>query len=169
VNALNLDPKVLSNSVAKKVTEQTTKAVWNVKVFGLDLAFGWWQIALIVFLIFLLILTIARIRYLYVHWSMGKSALAFLFWGFLLAVIVEGFLILGGRTLFTEVMGWKNPPKPVATALDFTQEKMVNVLGINDEVPESYADSPPSPDEFIKIFKNLSSEDQQQVQSSICK
>ena len=35
-----------------------------------------------------------------------------LFWGMVLTVIIEGFFILSGRTIFTEILGMKNVPKP---------------------------------------------------------
>ena len=88
------------------------------KVRNLDIEPTYWQAFAIVFLLFLLVLTIARVRYLYVHWNLGKSSLSFLFWGFVLSLIFEGFLFISGKTLLTEVWGWKNAPKPLSTALD---------------------------------------------------
>jgi hypothetical protein len=167
VDAGNLLPENLTNTVSTTVAEKTART-FNFKVGGLDLVFSYWQIGLIILLIFLLFMTFARIRYLYVHWSIGKNATAFLFWGFLLAVIMEGFLLIGGRTLFTEILGWKNPPKPIAGALDFSREKLISVLGVKDEIPQSYAESSLNTEDFTRMFESLSSEEKENVRSSIC-
>ena len=91
---------------------------FNFKLGNLDIAPTYWQAIAIVFLLFLLVFTLARVRYLYIHWSLGKNSIAFLFWGFILALILEGFLIIGGKTVLTEVLGWQDVPKPINTALD---------------------------------------------------
>lgn len=129
----------------------------------------WMTAFLIVLMLFLLIYTLARIRYLYIHWSAGKSGLAFLFWGFLLALIVEGFFIIGGRTILTEFLGWKNPPKPVGKALDIGREKLVDVLGVGDEIKESIAGENLSRQEILFEYENLSSMERTKLQEEICK
>ena len=90
----------------------------------------YWQAGLIIFLIFLLLMSLARIRYLYVHWSLGKSSLSFLFWGFILAIIMEGFFLLGGKTILTSILGIKNLPKPINTAIDEGRKVLERELGI---------------------------------------
>src|ERR1700690_1631517 len=77
----------------------------------------YWQAAAVVILIFALILTMATYRKHYVNWSL-KGGVFGIFFGFLLALILEGFLLIGGKTALTEVLGWKNPPAPLAQALD---------------------------------------------------
>lgn len=153
--------------VPEAVTEKVVNT-FNFKLGSVNFTATYWQAAAVVGLVFLLFLTIARIRYLYVHWSLGKNAIAFLFWGFLLTIIVEAFFIIGGRTLFTEILGWKNPPKAVSTALDFSRDKVISVLGVTEEIPESFADSPPEPEDLVELFENMTSEEKEQVQSSIC-
>ena len=66
------------------------------------------------------------------NWSF-KGSIFGLFLGFLLALILEGFLLLGGKTALTSLLGWKNPPKAVSGVLENGREKLINVLGINSE------------------------------------
>ena len=121
----------------------------------------YWQAGAIVFLLFLLVLTFARLRFLYIHWSLGKGTISFLFYGFLLAIILEGFLILGGRTLFTEVLGWKSAPKPISTILDAGREKIVKVLGTSKEAPSAQS--------VVNDFEILSDKEAETAKNFICK
>jgi len=126
------------------------------------------QAGAIVFLLFLLVLTLARLRYMFVNWSIGKSGIAMLFWGFLLALILEGFLIIGGRTLFTEILGWKNAPRPIVDALDAGRNRLVDVLGVTDQIPASTAHEGPVLDSVISAFQNLSPDEAEKARSIIC-
>lgn len=130
---------------------------------------SYFQAGAIVFLLFLLVLTLARLRYMFVNWSLGKSGVAMLFWGFLLALILEGFLIVGGRTLFTEIVGWKNAPKPILNALDVGRDKLVDVLGVTDQVPVSTAHEDPTLNDVISDFQSLSPDEAEKVRSMICR
>ena len=141
------------------------------KSFGTYEVRGWyieptyWQAATIVFLIFLMLLTIARVRYLYVHWHMGRQNISMLFWGFLMALIFEGLLVISGRTMFSELIGWKNAPKPISTVLDITRNKLVNVLGINDEIPTSSASEKPTYQRVISSYEELTDDEAEMVKS----
>jgi hypothetical protein len=121
----------------------------------------------IVFLIFLLILTMARLRRLYVNWSLS-GAVKMLGLGFTLAVIIEGFLLLGGRTLLTEIIGWENAPKPIAKVLDAGREKLVDVLGVSEEIPQSVADEPPTIEKIIGEYQTLSPKDARELKGILC-
>jgi len=136
---------------------------FNLKVGQVNIAPTYWQAAAIIFLLFLLVLTLARMRYLYLHWSFGKSSIAMMFWGFLLALIVEGFLLIGGRTLLTEIIGWRNPPKPISTALDSGRAKLVNVLG-----EESGQVEPVTYSSVVSNFQLLSSSEKEKARTFIC-
>jgi len=125
------------------------------------------QAFLIVFLLFLLVLTLARVRRLYVGWSL-KGSWSMIFIGFFLALILEGFLIIGGRTLFTELLGWKNAPKPIGTALDTGREKLVDVLGVTEEVPMSSAQKQIDADEFVFLYQGLEPDEAQEAKRLIC-
>lgn len=141
--------------------------VYNIK--GIYIEPTYWMAGVIVLLIFMLLFTIARIRWLYVHWNLGRPAYSMLFWGFLLALIFEGFLWISGKTILTEILGWKNAPKPISTALDVGRERLMNVLGESQEIPESVASEPPTFQTVVSDFQNLSDEDAEQVRSFICR
>lgn len=143
-----------------KVLEFLNKS-WGVyDVKGLEVEPTYWQAAAILVLVFLLVFTLARVRYLYVHWSLGRSSWSMLFWGFLLALILEGFLILSGRTLFTEVLGWKNAPKPIGTLLAISRNKLVDVLGVTEEIP-TY-------ESVVGDFGKLEENEMEEVKNMIC-
>lgn len=91
-----------------------------------------------------------------------------LFWGFLLALILEGFLIIGGRTLFTEILGWEKTPEPILNAVDSGRNRLVDILGVTDEVPTSTAGENPGPDDVISDFQSLSPDEAEKVYSIIC-
>jgi len=141
--------------------------VYNIK--GIYVEPTYWMAGVIVILIFMMLFTVARIRFLYVHWHLNKHSIAFLFYGFLFATILEGFMIISGRTLFTQILGWKNPPKPISTLLDAGRNKLVDVLGVTDEIPSSYAKEAPTYESVVGDYENLSVEDKEGVKSFICK
>ena len=105
---------------------------------SLNISTSYLQAGAIVVLLFLLVLSLASFRRRLVGWSM-KGALFGLFFGFLLALIFEGLLVVGGRTAITEIAGWKNAPQPILSVLDSGREKLVDVLGVQSQVPESAA------------------------------
>ncbi|KKQ51317.1 hypothetical protein A2865_03040 [Candidatus Woesebacteria bacterium RIFCSPHIGHO2_01_FULL_39_17] len=144
------------------------KSFGTYNVRGIYIEPTYWMAGVIVLLIFLLLFTIARVRWLYVHWNLGKSAYSMLFWGFLLALILEGFLWIGGKSFLTVVLGWKNAPKPISTALDVGRGRLVDVLGETEEIPESLANESPTYQSIISDYENLSSEDKEAVKSFIC-
>jgi cytochrome b561 len=129
--------------------------------------FVYWQIAAIIVLIFLLVVTMAQYRRHQVDWSL-KGAVFGVFFGFLLALILEGFLIIGGKTAITEILGWKNAPKPLTHAIEAGRSKLVNVLGVQDEIPGAYAQEEPTATEAIEILQILPPADMQKVKNLIC-
>lgn len=98
-----------------------------------------WQVAAIVFLLFLLVVTLASMRRHFLEWSVKGAGFGVIL-GFILALVLEGFLLVGGKTLLIEVLGWKNPPKPVENALELGREKFIQVLGVSDTDPCKEAD-----------------------------
>lgn len=138
-------------------------------VYGIEVYPTYWEAATIVLLIFLLIFTLARMRYLYVHWHLSKTSLAMMFWGFVLTLILEGFLWLSGRTVLTTVLGWKNPPKPIATTLGTGRERLREVLGETAEIDSAKANTQPTYQSVVYDYKELSNEDKELVQKFVCK
>lgn len=141
---------------------------FNLKLGQDNIEPTYWQAAAIIFLIFLLVLTLARLRHMYISWSLGKSSVAMIFWGFLLALIVEGLLLIGGRTLLTETLGWKNAPKPISTALEAGRAKLVNVLGVKDEVPATEETERPTYRSVVSDFQSLSPKEADKARLFIC-
>jgi hypothetical protein len=139
-------------------------------VRGMQIDTVYWQVFAIIFLIFLMLLTLARMRYLYVHWSTGQSAIAFMFWGAILTVIFEGFFLIGGRTLFTELMGWKDAPKPISAFLDIGRSRLIEKLDLKDgQIPESFASENPTSKKVITDYERLSEEEMFTVEKYVCR
>lgn len=121
----------------------------------------------VIFLLFLLILAMAQFRRHYVDWSL-KGGVFGIFFGFLLALILEGFLLIGGKTALTEVLGWKNAPQPIQVALDAGRGKLIQVLGIQDQIPSSVAKENATVQGAIETFQSLNPADMKKAKSLIC-
>ena len=137
-------------------------------VGNLNISTSYLQAGAIVVLLFLLVLSLASFRRHLLGWSI-KGALFGLFFGFLLALIFEGFLVVGGRTALTELAGWKNAPQPIQAALDAGRAKLVQVLGVTEEVPQSVAKEDPTIEDAINLFQSLDPSESAKVRQMICK
>jgi len=135
---------------------------------NLNISTSYLQAGAIIVLLFLLVLSLASFRRHLLGWSI-KGALFGLFFGFLLALIFEGFLVVGGRTALTELAGWKNAPQPIQAALDAGRAKLVQVLGVTEEVPQSVAKEDPTIEDAINIFQSLDPSESSKVRQMICK
>lgn len=158
----------LENFQPSASVDNTTNLVNKTFLFNIgkmEIAPTYWQAGLIIFLLFVLILTLARLRHMYVGWSM-KGFFPILSLGFLLALVFEGFMILGGKTLLTEILGWKNAPKPISTALDEGRNRLINVLGVNEEI--EYAEKKLDYQDILTAYEKLSDEDKEKVNKNIC-
>jgi len=140
---------------------------FNFNVGKLSLSTSYIQAGVIVVLLFLLVLSMASFRRHLIGWSL-RGALFGLFFGFLLALIFEGFLIIGGKTAITELVGWKNAPKPIANLLDSGRTKLVQVLGVTQEIPTSIAKENPTVEEAIGVFQSLDPQESAKVRKMIC-
>lgn len=85
--------------------------------------------------------------------------------GFALALVIEGFMILGGHTILTNVLGWKNAPKPISNALDAGKSKLVDVLGTQTS-PQPKEKL--SQDQIIESYQSLNPDIQRTIRSTIC-
>jgi len=126
------------------------------------------QAGAIVLLLFFLVLVMAQVRRHLFEYSL-KGALFGLFFGFLLALVLEGFLIIGGKTAVTEVLGWKNPPKPILSVLDIGKGKLINVLGVQTQIPTSLAQEKPTWGSVIETFQKLDPAQVKKVKDIICR
>ena len=85
----------------------------------------------IVFLLFLLILTLGQLRHRLLHWHI-KGFMPGIIFGIIITLIFEGFALVGGHTIITGILGWENAPKPISVALDSGRNQLANVLGVSD-------------------------------------
>lgn len=134
---------------------------------NLSISTGYLQAGAVLILVFLLVLSFAQFRRHYVHGSL-KGVVVGLFFGFLLTLFLEGFLLIAGRTALTEMLGWKNAPKPVMTALDLGHEKLINVLGVTNEIPSSFANSNPTIENALSTLQSLNPNEIKKVKAIIC-
>ncbi len=125
------------------------------------------QAGLIVILLFVLILSMAQFRRHFIEWSF-KGGIVGLFFGFLFALILEGFLLIGGKTALTEVLGWKNAPKPISVVLDAGRSELINVLGIETTIPSSVAKENTTVQTAVETLQGLNPSDMKKVKSLIC-
>ena len=140
---------------------------FNLSIGKLALPVTYAQAAAVIFLIFLLVLVMAQFRRHFVDWSL-KGAVFGVFFGFLLALILEGFLIIGGRTALTSVLGWKNAPAPILIALDAGRNKLIQVLGVKDQVPSSLAKENVTVSGAVELLQSLSPADIKKVKTIFC-
>lgn len=138
---------------------------FNLGSFSMPVSY--WQAIAIVGLLFVLVLTLAQVRRHYINWSL-KGGIVGIFFGFLLALILEGFLIIGGRTAITEVMGWKNAPKPIQVALDNGRSKLIQVLGAQNQIPPSFAKEDVTVQSAVETLQSLNPADMKKVKTLLC-
>ncbi len=120
-------PKPDPAAIGASIIDQGFKT-FSFKIGSLTISPNYLEAFLIVLLIFFLIMAMARMHRLFINWSF-KGALAGIFLGFVLALILEGFFILGGSSILTRTLGWKNAPKPIQNVLDAGKSEFVKVLG----------------------------------------
>ena len=140
---------------------------FDINIGNISFSVAYAQAALVVFLVFILVLLLAQFRRHFVDWSV-KGAIFGIFFGFLLALVLEGFLIIGGRTVLTGVLGWKNAPAPISLALDAGRNKLIQVLGIKDQVPSSLAKENTTVAGAVELLQSLNPADIKKVKTIFC-
>ena len=128
------------------------------------------QAGVVIVLLFVLVLMFAQLRRHFVNLSF-KGALFGLFFVFLLALVLEGFLVIGGKTAITQVLGWKDPPKPLENILEVGRTKLVQILGekIEIQIPDAVARLNPTFKDGITFFQSLNPTEAQKLKNFICK
>ncbi len=139
------------------------------KVGKFEISPSYSQAAIVLVLTFLFLLSLARVRRMFIHWSLGRHSIAIFVWGFIVALIVEGFFILAGRTMFTEVLGLKNVPKPISSFIELGRNRVYQVLGESVEIKESSAVGGQNAESLIKTFFLLDKNEQKEVKDRICR
>ena len=76
-------------------------------------------------------------------------------------------MIIGGKTVITEILGWKNAPKPILTALEAGRNKLVGVLGVADEINVSKAGGA-TQDKVVELYQSLTPNQQDLVRYRVC-
>ncbi len=137
----------------------------DVNFWGKVIPVPYIEVSVILVLLFLLVLTMAQYRHHTVHYSFKGAGFGILF-GFMLALTLEGFLLVKGSTAITALLGWKNAPKPLSVALDSGRNKLTEVLGIQDAANSIVKASVPQ--EAIKVFQSLTPQDREKIKSLIC-
>ena len=135
--------------------------MFNLNLGKFSFSSSYIQAGVVVALLFILVLMLAQLRRHFFDWSL-KGALFGLFFGFLLALVLEGFLIIGGKTALTQVLGWKNAPKPVANLLEVGRNKLIQVLGAKTKLNPTFNDA-------VVFFQSLNPSEAQKVKNFICK
>ena len=135
--------------------------MFNLNLGKFSFSSSYIQAGAVVVLLFILVLSLAQLRRHFVDWSF-KGALFGLFFGFLLALVLEGFLIIGGKTAITQVLGWKDPPKLLESILEVSRNKLVQILGAKINLNPTFKDG-------ITFFQSLNPTEAQKLKNFICK
>lgn len=88
--------------------------------------------------------------------------------GFTLALLIEAILLVGGKTVITELLGWKDAPKPISSAIEISRSHFVEVLGVNSSVPEGNAQNKLGTDGIMQSYEELSEKEKKSLQKLIC-
>ncbi len=139
----------------------------NVNLANISFSPSYLQAGLIVVLLFILLLTMAQVRRHLLTWSL-KGALFGIFLGFLLVLFLEGFLVIGGKTAITEVLGWKNAPQPILGFIEVGRSRMAEVLGVKTQIPLSNAKEQGTIEGLIDYFQSLNPSQQSKIKTIIC-
>ncbi len=144
--------------------------MFNLNLGKFSFSSSYVQAGAVVALLFILVLMLAQLRRHFFDWSI-KGALFGLFFGFLLAFVLEGFLIIGGKTAITQVLGWRDPPKPLENILEVGRNKLLQVLGekVEIQIPEAVAKLNPTFKDGITFFQSLNPSEAQKLKNFICK
>ncbi len=144
----------------------------NVGEFGLPggyvFAPSYIQVVAIIALLFLLVLTLGQLRRRFIGWHVSGIMPGVLF-GFVITLIVEGILVVGGRTILTELLGWRSAPKPIVNVLDAGRTKLTDVLGVTREVPSSRAEEKATVGSVLDEYKSLTSGERESLRSLLCR
>jgi len=58
--------------------------------------------------------------------------------GFIIALVLEGFLLMNDKSLFTSILGAKNLPQPIQNALDQAHKGLLDILKIPPSCRNNY-------------------------------
>ena len=73
-----------------------------------------------------------------------------------------------GQDSLTGILGWKNPPAPISLALDAGRNKLIQVLGIQDQIPSSLAKENTTVTGAVELLQSLNPADIKKVKTIFC-
>ena len=88
-----------------------------------------WQAGAIILLIFVLVLVMAYMSRNFMSWSLSGAWIGLVV-GIALTLILEGFLLIGGKTVIISLLGIKNAPQPIQSALDSGHKELLDALQV---------------------------------------
>jgi hypothetical protein len=88
-----------------------------------------WQAAAIIALIFALLLILAYMSRNFLEWSLSGFGIGLVI-GFIIAIVLEGFLIIGGKTVIISVLNWKTAPPQVQKIINDGHQKLLETLNV---------------------------------------
>ena len=99
--------------------------------------------------------------------NLGKFSIPVTYWqaG---AIVFLIFLLIGGKTVLTSVLGWQNPPAPIAQTLDAGKSKLIQVLGVQTQIPASYAKENVTVQNALQTIQSLAPGDIKSVKNLLC-
>ena len=165
MEGLSLDAQKVSE-IPRGAVDSAIAPRWNYKITdNLYFSPGYFHAIAIVLLLFLLVLTFARLRRMYVHWSL-KGSVGMITVGFVLALVLEGLLILSGKTILSGLFGWESAPKPISTVLDSGRQQLAKSIGEGEVLEASTAAT--SAESVVANYQSLSPQEQEKAAGLIC-
>lgn len=140
---------------------------FDLEIAGYTIKPEYWHAGVIVLLVFMILLAFARYRHQKVKWGL-QGFIPTVLLGFVLAIFLEIGLLLSGKTLMTEVLGWENAPKPISAIIDTGRTRMVQVLGETD-MSVLNGDANSVGDEIILLYTSLEQDEADKVKDIICR
>lgn len=101
----------------------------NLHLGSVTIAPNIWQAAAIIALIFALLLVLAYMSRNFLEWSLSGFGVG-LFIGIILTIILEGFLLIGGKSIVTSLLSWKSAPPQIQKVLNDGHKKLLDTLNV---------------------------------------
>lgn len=128
------------------------------------IVFESWQVLSIIFLLFLLVIAMAMVRRHFLEFTVRGAGVGIVL-GFFLAIVLEGLLLMGGKTFLISTLGWENAPKPIQKTIDTARSEFIKVLGSKTDLEN---ECEKTVDSFVENLQKLTPSQAQQVRFQIC-
>ncbi|MBI4058882.1 hypothetical protein HY404_01425 [Candidatus Microgenomates bacterium] len=123
------------------------------------------QAVLIIGGIFLVALLLGVTRHHMLEWSIKGAGFGILL-GVVLTLVVEGFLLVGGRTAVAEVLRNKNTPVAIRSFIQDNMMQLAQAIGSPPQVLNAATSA--TSGEVVENFNNLSVKEQSKARTQIC-